>query len=184
MDHLLNFQVKKVPVKLLLSLQALVQATKKKENVLFVDTEHSLNLQYCLDLGMDKKYFFYKQPNNAEEALDFIKEVASMNLFKVIVLDSIGGLVSKEEMKDSVQDKSVALVARLLSKWLPSVIPIFNANKILMLFVNQQRAKLSGFSGFGGIAKTTMGGSSLKYFASLRLEIRRKGWIKKKFIWF
>lgn len=162
-----------------LALQVLAEATKLKKNVLFVDTEHALNFEYCKNLEIDPKFFFYKQPDSAEEALEFIKEVSQMKLFDVIVLDSIGALISKQEIDQNVGDKGVAVIARLMSKFLPSIVPILNKNNILLLFINQQRSKLGGNMFFYGAAKDTMGGNSLKYFASMRIEIKKRGFIKE-----
>lgn len=161
-----------------IALQILAEATKQKKKVLFVDTEHSLNFNYCKKLGIVNQYFYYKQPDNAEEAFSFIKDVAELNAFKIIVLDSVGGLISKQEM-ENVMDKSVAVIARLMSKFLPSIVSTLNKNNILMLFINQERANVKGSMFFGVQSKTTMGGYSLKYFSSVRIALKRTGYIKK-----
>lgn len=163
-----------------LALQVLAQATLQKKKVLFVDTEHALNFKYCENLNIDSNFFFYKQPDTAEEALEFIKIVSEMNLFDVIVLDSVGALISKNEIEQKVGEKNVAVIARLMSKFLPSIVSLLNKNNILLLFINQQRSKLGGNVFFYGENKDTMGGNSLKYFASMRIEIKKRGFIRNK----
>ena len=160
-----------------LALHLAKEATDKKKTVLFVDTEQSLNIDYCEKIIKDRKYFYFKQPDSTEETLNLIKEVVREKMFDVIILDSVGGLVSKQDIKQDIGEKTIAVNARLLSKFYPAIVPDLNKNQILLLLINQERSKMNSFF-FGASPKTTMGGTATRYFASIRYELKIRRLIK------
>lgn len=162
-----------------LTLHVIAEAQKAGGYAAFIDAEHALDPIYAKDLGVDVENLYISQPDSGEEALEILEKVVSSTAFDVVVVDSVAALVSKAELAGDIGDAHVALQARLMSHALRKLTAIISNTNTSVIFINQLRQNIS-MTGYGaGPSETTTGGKALKFYASVRLDIRRTEWIKK-----
>ncbi len=141
----------------------------------FIDAEHALDAQYAHALGVDTNELYLSQPDTGEQALDICESLVRSSAVDVIVVDSVAALTPKAEIEGDMGDTHVGLLARLMSQALRKLTAITNRSKTCVIFINQLREKVGVM--FGN-PETTPGGKALKYFASLRLDIRKADALK------
>lgn len=141
----------------------------------FIDAEHALDAQYAHALGVDTNELYLSQPDTGEQALDICESLVRSSAVDVIVVDSVAALTPKAEIEGDMGDTHVGLLARLMSQALRKLTAITNRSKTCVIFINQLREKVGIM--FGN-PETTPGGKALKYFASLRLDIRKADALK------
>lgn len=137
----------------------------------FIDLEHALDPKYAKTLGVDVDNLAVAQPGPAEVALDLLTELVESGVVDIVVLDSVGAMSPRKELEGSAEDNSMAAVARLMSQYLRTIISKAAKTKTTVIFINQLREKV-GF--VLGSPEITMGGKALKFFASQRIDIRRR----------
>ena len=136
----------------------------------FVDAEHALDPEYARNLGVNVDELLISQPDTGEQALDITEELVRSGAVDVIVVDSVAALVPKAEIEGSMEDQQMGLQARLMSKALRKLTGIIGKTRTTVIFINQLRQKIGVMY---GKPETTTGGNALKYYASVRLEIKR-----------
>ena len=136
----------------------------------FVDAEHALDPEYARNLGVQVDDLLISQPDTGEQALDITEELVRSGAVDVVVVDSVAALVPKAEIEGSMEDQQMGLQARLMSKALRKLTGIIGKTKTTVIFINQLRMKIGVMY---GNPETTTGGNALKYYASVRMEIRR-----------
>ena len=141
----------------------------------FIDAEHALDAQYAHALGVDTNELYLSQPDTGEQALDICESLVRSSAVDIIVIDSVAALTPKAEIEGDMGDTHVGLLARLMSHALRKLTAITNRSKTSVIFINQLREKVGVM--FGN-PETTPGGKALKYFASLRLDIRKADALK------
>lgn len=141
----------------------------------FIDAEHALDAQYAHALGVDIDELYLAQPDTGEQALDICESLVRSSAVDIIVIDSVAALTPKAEIEGDMGDTHVGLLARLMSQALRKLTAITNRSKTCVIFINQLREKVGVM--FGN-PETTPGGKALKYFASLRLDIRKADALK------
>ena len=157
------------------ALHAIAEAQKKGGRAAFIDAEHSLDPQYAAKLGVNINELLLSQPDNGEQALEICEALVRSGAISVIVIDSVAALVPQAEIEGEMGDSHVGLQARLMSQALRKLTgQIKNAN-CLVIFINQIRMKIGVM--FGN-PETTTGGNALKFYSSVRLDIRRTGSVK------
>src|SRR3954453_14104828 len=158
-----------------LMLHAIANAQKAGGLAAFIDAEHALDPQYAKKLGVDLDQLLVSQPDSGEEALSICETLARSNSLDVIVVDSVAALVPKAELEGEMGMATMGMQARLMSQALRKLTAILNKAKTTCVFTNQLREKVGIM--FGN-PETTPGGKALKFYASVRLDIRRKETIK------
>ena len=154
----------------------IIAETQKKGGVAaFIDAEHALDAQYARALGVDTNELYLSQPDTGEQALDICESLVRSSAVDIIVRDSVAALTPKAEIEGDMGDTHVGLLARLMSQALRKLTAITNRSKTSVIFINQLREKVGVM--FGN-PETTPGGKALKYFASLRLDIRKADALK------
>ncbi len=162
-----------------LTLHVIAQAQKAGGNACFIDAEHALDPIYASALGVDIDNLYIAQPDSGEEALEILEKVVSSSAFDIAVVDSVAALVSRAELAGDIGDTHVALQARLMSHALRKLTATISTTNTAVVFINQLRQSIST-TGYGaGPSETTTGGKALKFYSSVRLDIRRTEWIKK-----
>lgn len=141
----------------------------------FIDAEHALDAQYAHALGVDTNELYLSQPDTGEQALDICESLVRSSAVDVIVIDSVAALTPKAEIEGDMGDTHVGLLARLMSQALRKLTAITNRSKTCVIFINQLREKVGVM--FGN-PETTPGGKALKYFATVRLDIRKADALK------
>ncbi len=154
-----------------LSLHVIAEAQKLNGNVAFIDAEHALDPVYANALGIDLDKLYISQPDNGEQALDIAEKLVSSCAFDVIVIDSVAALTPKAEIEGEMGASHVGLQARLMSQALRKLTAICNRTKTCIIFINQLREKVGVM--FGN-PEVTPGGKALKFYASVRLDVRKK----------
>ncbi len=142
----------------------------------YVDAEHALDPEYAEKIGVNINELFISQPDNGEQALDIVETLVRSNAVDVIVIDSVAALTPKAEIEGDMGDSHMGLQARLMSQALRKLAAIINKSKTTVIFINQIRMKIGVM--FGN-PETTTGGNALKFYASVRIEIRRSAQIKQ-----
>ena len=151
--------------------QHIVAECQKKGGIAaFVDAEHALDPEYARNLGVNVDELLISQPDTVEQALDITEELVRSGAVDVIVVDSVAALVPKAEIEGSMEDQQMGLQARLMSKALRKLTGIIGKTNTTVIFINQLRQKIGVMY---GNPETTTGGNALKYYASVRLEIKR-----------
>ena len=151
--------------------QHIVAECQKKGGIAaFVDAEHALDPEYARNLGVNVDELLISQPDTGEQALDIPEELVRSGAVDVIVVDSVAALVPKAEIEGSMEDQQMGLQARLMSKALRKLTGIIGKTNTTVIFINQLRQKIGVMY---GNPETTTGGNALKYYASVRLEIKR-----------
>lgn len=143
----------------------------------FIDAEHALDAQYAKALGVDTEEMYLAQPDTGEQALDICEALIRSSAVDVIVVDSVAALTPKAEIEGDMGDTHVGLLARLMSQALRKLTPITSRSKTCVIFINQLRDKVGVM--FGN-PETTPGGKALKYFSSIRLDIRKADALKSE----
>jgi recombination protein RecA len=158
-----------------LALHVIAQAQKTGGLAAFIDAEHALDPEYCAKLGVQVDDLLVAQPDNGEQALEIADTLIRSGSVDVVVIDSVAALVPRAELEGEMGDASVGLQARLMSQALRKLTGIVSKSKTSVIFINQIREKIGVM--FGN-PETTSGGRALKFYASVRLDIRRIGAIK------
>jgi recombination protein RecA len=158
-----------------LALHAVAEAQKRGGTAAFVDAEHALDPVYAKKLGVDTANLLVSQPDNGEQALEIVETLVRSNAVDIIVLDSVAALVPQAEIDGDMGDAQMGLQARLMSQAMRKLTGIISKTKATVIFINQIRMKIGVM--FGN-PETTTGGNALKFYASLRMDIRRIGQIK------
>jgi recombination protein RecA len=141
----------------------------------FVDAEHALDSQYAVKLGVDLENLLVSQPDNGEQALEIVEVLVRSGAVDVVVVDSVAALVPRAEIEGEMGEAQMGLQARLMSQALRKLTGIVSKSKTSLIFINQLREKIGVM--FGN-PETTTGGRALKFYASVRIDIRRIGAIK------
>lgn len=158
-----------------LALHAIASAQKTGGIAAFIDAEHALDPVYARHLGVDTADLLISQPDNGEQALEITEELVRSGAIDIIVVDSVAALVPKAEIEGEMGDSHVGLQARLMSQALRKLTGIISKSKAIVIFINQLREKVGIM--FGN-PETTTGGRALKFYASVRMEIRKGEAIK------
>ena len=157
--------------------QHLVAEAQKSGGIAaYIDAEHALDPEYAKALGVDIDSMLISQPDTGEQALEITEELVRSGAVDIIVIDSVAALVPKEEIEGEMGDKHMGLQARLMSQALRKLTGIVNKTRTTVIFINQLRSKIGVMY---GSPETTTGGNALKYYASVRLDIRRIETMKK-----
>jgi len=159
-----------------LALHMIAEAQKNKGIAAFIDAEHAMDPIYAKNIGIDIDELIISQPDTGEQALEIAESLVRSNAVDIIVIDSVAALVPKAEIEGDMGDSSMGLQARLMSQALRKLTAIINKSRTTMIFVNQIREKIGII--FGN-PETTPGGRALKFYSTIRLDIRRKASIKK-----
>ncbi len=158
-----------------LALSAIAEAQKKGGVVAFVDAEHALDIGYARKLGVNTEDLLISQPDTGEQALEITETLVRSGAIDVLVVDSVAALTPRAEIEGEMGDSHVGLQARLMSQALRKLTAAISRSKTLVIFINQIRMKIGVM--FGN-PETTTGGNALKFYASVRLDVRRIGAIK------
>jgi recombination protein RecA len=158
-----------------LALQVIAEAQKTGGMAAFVDAEHALDAQYARKLGVDLDNLLVSQPDNGEQALEIVEVLVRSNAVDVVVVDSVAALVPRAEIEGEMGEAQVGLQARLMSQALRKLTGAVSKSKTCLIFINQLREKIGVM--FGN-PETTTGGRALKFYSSVRVDIRRIGAIK------
>jgi recombination protein RecA len=158
-----------------LALHAIAEAQKGGGTAAFIDVEHALDPTYAAALGVDLDNLLVSQPDTGEQALDIAEMLVRSNAVDVVVVDSVAALVTKAELEGDMGDAHVGLQARLMSQALRKLTACISRSKTVMIFINQLREKVGVM--FGN-PETTSGGRALKFYASIRLDVRKLEQIK------
>jgi recombination protein RecA len=160
-----------------LALHAIAEAQKVGGTAAFVDAEHALDPSYAKKLGVDIDELIVSQPDTGEQALEIVDTLVRSNAVDVLVVDSVAALVPRAEIEGEMGDSHVGLQARLMSQALRKLTGSISRSRCLVIFINQVRMKIGVMY---GNPETTTGGNALKFYASVRLDIRRTGQIKDR----
>ncbi|HMM62184.1 MAG TPA: recombinase RecA [Candidatus Saccharibacteria bacterium] len=158
-----------------LTLHAIAEIQKAGGTAAFIDAEHALDPAYARRLGVDTDNLLVSQPDNGEQALEIAETLVRSNAVDLVVVDSVAALVPQAEIDGDMGDSHMGLQARLMSQALRKLTGIINKSHTTVIFINQIRMKIGVM--FGN-PETTTGGNALKFYASVRLDIRRTGQIK------
>ncbi len=159
-----------------LALHVIAEAQKTGGRAAFIDAEHALDPAYAKRLGVKTENLLVSQPDNGEQALEIAETLVRSNAVDVIVVDSVAALVPRAEIEGDMGDSHMGLQARLMSQALRKLTGVINRSNATVIFINQIRMKIGVM--FGN-PETTTGGNALKFYASVRMDIRRIGQIKK-----
>ena len=160
-----------------LALQIVGQAQEQGSICAFVDAEHALDVKYAGNLGVDVDNLFVSQPDFGEQALDIVETLVRSGAVDVIVVDSVAALTPKSEIDGDMGDTHVGLQARLMSQALRKLTGVVSKMGTTVIFINQIRMKI-GTMGYGS-PETTTGGNALKFYASVRIDVRRIATLKQ-----
>ncbi|WP_448578742.1 recombinase RecA [Thermaurantiacus sp.] len=160
-----------------LALHVIAEAQKAGGIAAFVDAEHALDPIYARKLGVDTDNLIVSQPDTGEQALEIVDTLVRSNAIDVLVVDSVAALVPRAEIEGEMGDSHVGLQARLMSQALRKLTGSISRSRCLVIFINQVRMKIGVMY---GNPETTTGGNALKFYASVRLDIRRTGQIKDR----
>jgi len=159
-----------------LTLQVIAEAQRMGGQAAFIDAEHALDPVYARKLGVDIDNLLVSQPDNGEQALEIAEALIRTNAIDIVVVDSVAALVPKAELEGEMGEPQMGLQARLMSQALRKLTAIVNKSKTCLVFINQIREKIGVM--FGN-PETTTGGRALKFYASIRIDIRRVQAIKE-----
>lgn len=159
-----------------LTLHAIAEVQKNGGTAAFIDAEHALDPSYAKRIGVDVENLLLSQPDNGEQALEITETLVRSNAVDIIVVDSVAALVPRAEIEGDMGDSLPGLQARLMSQALRKLTGVINRSKVTVIFINQIRMKIGVM--FGN-PETTTGGNALKFYASVRMDIRRTGQIKQ-----
>jgi len=160
-----------------ITLHAVAEAQRQGGIAAFIDVEHALDPEYAKAIGVDIDALLVSQPSTGEEALEIMEQLIRSNAIDIIVLDSVAALVTKNEIEGEMGDTHVGLQARLMSQALRKLTPVAARSNAVVIFVNQLREKVGVM--FGN-PETTPGGRALRFYSSVRLEVRKADAMKKE----
>jgi len=160
-----------------LALQIIASAQKEGKICAFIDAEHALDVLYAKNLGVDVENLLVSQPDFGEQALDILETLARSGAVDVIVVDSVAALTPKAEIEGEMSEQQMGLQARLMSKALRKITGVLHKTDTTVIFINQIRMKI-GAMGYGN-PETTTGGNALKFYASVRIDVRRVATLKQ-----
>ncbi|MBA0637212.1 hypothetical protein Godav_024739 [Gossypium davidsonii] len=161
-----------------LALHVIAEAQKQGGYCAFVDAEHALDPALAETIGVNTENLLLSQPDCGEQGLSLVDTLIRSGSVDVVVVDSVAALVPKGELDGEMGDAHMAMQARLMSQALRKICHSLSLSQTILILINQVRSKLSTF-GFGGPTEVTCGGNALKFYASVRLNIRRTGLVKK-----
>jgi recombination protein RecA len=159
-----------------LTLQVIAEMQKQAGTCAFIDAEHALDIQYAQKLGVNLQELLISQPDTGEQALEIVDALVRSGSIDLIVVDSVAALTPKAELEGEMGDSLPGLQARLMSQALRKLTATIKKTNTMVIFINQIRMKIGVMF---GSPETTTGGNALKFYASVRLDIRRTGSIKK-----
>lgn len=159
-----------------LALHILAEVQKRGGIAAFVDAEHALDPEYAKKIGVNVDELFISQPDTGEQSLEIVETLVRSNGVDVVIVDSVAALTPKAEIEGEMGDQHMGLQARLMSQALRKLAGIVSKTKTVVVFINQTRMKIGVF--FGN-PETTTGGMALKFYSSIRIEVRRAAQIKK-----
>ncbi len=159
-----------------LALHVVANAQKGGGVAAFIDAEHALDPEYAKKIGVNIGNLLISQPDNGEQALDIVETLVRSNMIDVIVVDSVAALVPRAEIEGEMGDQHVGRQARLMSQALRKLTAIIARSRVIVIFINQLRMKIGVM--FGN-PETTTGGQALKFYSSVRIEVRKSAQIKK-----
>jgi len=159
-----------------LAIHTIAQAQKLGGQAAFIDAEHAFDPEYAKRIGVDLDNLLISQPDNGEQALEIAETLVRSNAIDVIVIDSVAALVPRAEIEGEMGDSMMGVQARLMSQALRKLTGIVSKSKTILIFINQIRMKIGVM--FGN-PETTTGGNALKFYSSVRLDIRRKAALKQ-----
>ena len=159
-----------------LALHAIAECQKNGGRAAFIDAEHAIDPLYAKNLGVDINELILSQPDNGEQALEIAEMLAGSGSINLIIVDSVAALVPQAELDGEMGDSSVGLQARLMSKAMRKIAGVLNKKECAVIFINQLREKVGVMY---GNPETTSGGRALKFYASIRIDIRRTEAIKQ-----
>lgn len=159
-----------------LALHIVAQAQKLEGTVAFIDAEHALDVYYAKNLGVDTENLLLSQPDGGEQALEIVETLVRSSAVDLIVVDSVAALVPRQEIEGNMGDSHVGLQARLMSQALRKLTAIVSKSNTAVIFINQTRMKIGAPPYVN--PETTTGGVALKFYSSVRIEIRNAGAIK------
>lgn len=157
------------------ALQVVAEAQSKGDIAAYVDAEHALDLGYAKKLGVDTANLLLSQPDSGEEALSIVEHLIKSGGVGIVVVDSVAALTPKAELDGEMEDQQMGLQARLMSKAMRKLKGVTNQNNVALVFINQIREKIGVMF---GPTETTPGGRALRFYASLRLDVRKVGTVK------
>ncbi len=160
-----------------LTLHAIAECQKAGGVCAFIDAEHALDVKYAKDIGVDTDNLLVSQPDYGEQALEILETVIRSGAVDLVVVDSVAALTPKVEIDGDMDDMQVGVQARLMSKALRKITGLMNNMNTSVIFINQIRMKI-GMTGYGS-PETTTGGNALKFYSSVRLDIRRIASLKQ-----
>ena len=160
-----------------LTLHAVAECQKSGGVCAFIDAEHALDVKYAKDIGVDTDNLLVSQPDYGEQALEILETLVRSGAVNLIVVDSVAALTPKVEIDGDMDDMQVGVQARLMSKALRKITGLLNKMNCTVIFINQIRMKI-GMTGYGS-PETTTGGNALKFYSSVRLDIRRIATLKQ-----
>ena len=160
-----------------LTLHAIAECQKSGGVCAFIDAEHALDVGYAKNLGVDTDNLLVSQPDFGEQALEILETVIRSGAVDLVVIDSVAALTPKVEIDGDMDDQQVGVQARLMSKALRKITGLLNKMNCTVIFINQIRMKI-GMTGYGS-PETTTGGNALKFYSSVRLDIRRIATLKQ-----
>ncbi len=158
-----------------LALHAIAECQKQGGRAAFIDAEHAIDPEYSKNLGVNIDELILSQPDSGEQALEIAEMLASSGAIDLLIVDSVAALVPQAELDGEMGDNSVGMQARLMSKAMRKLAGLLNKNNCTIIFINQLREKVGVMY---GNPETTSGGRALKFYASIRLDIRRTEAIK------
>jgi recombination protein RecA len=158
-----------------LALHAIAECQKKGGRAAFVDAEHSIDPIYASNLGVNTSELILSQPDSGEQALEIVEMLAASGAIDLVIVDSVAALVPQAELDGEMGDNQVGLQARLMSKAMRKLAGVLNKAECTIIFINQLREKVGIFY---GNPETTTGGRALKFYSSIRIDIRRGEQIK------
>jgi len=159
-----------------LTLHAIAEVQRAGGTAAFIDAEHALDPSYAKRIGVDVENLLLSQPDNGEQALEIAETLVRSNAVDLVVIDSVAALVPRAEIEGDMGDSHMGLQARLMSQALRKLTAVISRSKTTVIFINQIRMKIGVM--FGN-PETTTGGNALKFYASVRMDIRRIGQIKQ-----
>ena len=160
-----------------LTLHIIAESQRKGGVCAFIDAEHALDVGYAKNLGVDVENLLISQPDYGEQALDIVETIARSGAVDLIVIDSVAALTPKVEIEGEMSDQQVGVQARLMSKALRKLTGVLHKMNCTIIFINQIRMKI-GTMGYGS-PETTTGGNALKFYASVRIDIRKIATLKQ-----
>jgi recombination protein RecA len=159
-----------------LTLNVVAQAQKQGGKAAFIDAEHALDPEYAAKLGVNVKELLISQPDDGEQALNILESLVRSNMISVVVVDSVAALTPRAEIEGEMGQQTIGLQARLMSQALRKLAAIADKSQTLIIFINQLREKIGIM---WGNPETTPGGRALKFYSSVRIDVRRIAYVKK-----